>query len=282
MVGSAPDVPASWRRFHFASRTKQGPTDWRVLVAGFAPHTRPKPASPNVRQERFSFHLVLAGESSYLRSDDKPITIRPGSYFMLHPQRPAPYPRVTPGFLEAVLILDWNSAREAVDLGLLELEPSHGHSLPDHDLGMRFAELVEQMSGNAEPAFPLLDALFWIRAVRARSLPQASDPRQLAMDRACQLLGSQLTERVSPRQVARELGWSYETFRKQFRAATGLAPGAYRIRKRIEAAWGMLAAGEPVATVARRLGYCDPFVFSTQFKEQTGQAPSAARIITAS
>ena len=65
---------------------------------------------------------------------------------------------------------------------------------------------------------------------------------------------------------------SYPTFRRRFRAAMQVSPGAYRVRRRLEQA-RLLLLEKPVKQVAEELGYSDPFTFSAQFKAHFGLSP---------
>jgi AraC-like DNA-binding protein len=74
--------------------------------------------------------------------------------------------------------------------------------------------------------------------------------------------------------VARRCGLHYETFRKRFRAATGLSPGAWRRRALWQRASELLARGDlTLAELAERLGFYDAFHFSREFKRATGVSP---------
>jgi len=78
--------------------------------------------------------------------------------------------------------------------------------------------------------------------------------------------------------VARGAGLSYESFRKKFRAITGVSPARYRNRMVIDLARKMLYE-ERLSNkeLADRLGFCDEFHFSRRFREATGMTPGAFR-----
>lgn len=81
-----------------------------------------------------------------------------------------------------------------------------------------------------------------------------------------------------PRDVAEKLGLSYDSFRKAFVSATGMAPTEYRIRLRTDAARECIRAGdEGFEAIARRIGYPDYFSFAKQFKRVTGMTPGQYR-----
>lgn len=78
--------------------------------------------------------------------------------------------------------------------------------------------------------------------------------------------------------VARGFGLGAEAFRKRFARAVGVPPARYRQLRRIDRAKEMLASGErTLAEIAERLGWCDQYFFSRQFKQVTGRSPAAFR-----
>ncbi len=78
--------------------------------------------------------------------------------------------------------------------------------------------------------------------------------------------------------VARRLGFSYETFRKKFRAAVGFSPGQFHLDARIDRAAALLYQGrQSIKEIAVALAFCDEFYFSRCFKRRFGQSPRAFR-----
>ncbi|MFD4442380.1 helix-turn-helix domain-containing protein [Nocardia sp. NPDC058519] len=70
-------------------------------------------------------------------------------------------------------------------------------------------------------------------------------------------------------------------FAARFQAATGLTPGRYLTKLRIERAQLLLVDHEvPVGTVARRLGYRSETAFGRAFRRHTGRTPSDWRRAT--
>ena len=79
-------------------------------------------------------------------------------------------------------------------------------------------------------------------------------------------------------EIARGTGLSYESFRKKFRAVTGVSPARYRSRMVIDRAQKMIYE-ERLSNkeLADRLGFCDEFHFSRRFRETTGRTPGEFR-----
>jgi AraC-like DNA-binding protein len=78
--------------------------------------------------------------------------------------------------------------------------------------------------------------------------------------------------------VAKSLGMSYDTFRKQFARLAGMPPAQYRKARVMErAAKILLEPDSSLAEVAQACGFYDAFHFSRQFKKATGLSPSEFR-----
>ncbi|PTX94467.1 AraC family transcriptional regulator [Opitutus sp. ER46] len=83
---------------------------------------------------------------------------------------------------------------------------------------------------------------------------------------------------TSPQQVAREVGLSYENFRKRFAALTGESPGHYQRRRRIDWACAAIYHGEhSLKRIADELEFCDVYHFSKAFKQTMSVTPSEYR-----
>lgn len=96
---------------------------------------------------------------------------------------------------------------------------------------------------------------------------------------ACRLLSdSDPAEGDSVASVARKVGFSYESFRKKFRAAVGFSPGQFHMDARIDRAAALLHQGrKTIKEIAASLDFCDEFYFSRCFKRRFGQSPRQFR-----
>ncbi|APA69523.1 AraC family transcriptional regulator [Janthinobacterium sp. 1_2014MBL_MicDiv] len=101
-------------------------------------------------------------------------------------------------------------------------------------------------------------------------LPLPTDPRLLRVARAV------LDDLADERGVAALAAWagvSPRTLARRFQAETGFAPAAWRQRARILRTLELLAAGQPVTTIALDLGYDNVSAFIAMFKRVMGVTP---------
>jgi len=101
-------------------------------------------------------------------------------------------------------------------------------------------------------------------------LPMPTDPVAVAFAR---VLSDDPTVAVAD--AARRVGASRRTVERRFAAETGMSIGRWRQRQRLVRALELLAAGEPVTSVAVAVGYSTPSAFSAMFREQLGEPPSS-------
>ena len=102
--------------------------------------------------------------------------------------------------------------------------------------------------------------------------------RMPAEDRAREVAEALRADPADPRTLAewgRHVGASSRTLARSFVAGTGVPFGRWRTLLRLQSALTLLAAGEPVSNVARRVGYETASAFSAAFHRETGMAPAA-------
>ena len=122
-----------------------------------------------------------------------------------------------------------------------------------------------------------LDVLAEMIATDAESTKQ---PQQAAwLEQSLRRLGHRNANGwLTPQEVAREVGLSYENFRKRFAELSVESPGQYQKRRRLEWACAAIYQGEQtMKEIASELGFCDVFHFSKGFKKVIGTTPSDYR-----
>jgi AraC family transcriptional regulator len=108
--------------------------------------------------------------------------------------------------------------------------------------------------------------------------PKVGELARWRLKRAVEYVEAQLDKPVSLADVASSAGLTRMHFAAQFRAATGLRPHEYLLRRRIERAQQMLlGTGMPLVDVALSVGFQTQAHFTSVFKRYTGQPPRAWR-----
>lgn len=107
--------------------------------------------------------------------------------------------------------------------------------------------------------------------------PQPSHEDSL-IHAACQLMKEQIHHRLSPEDIAQELGVSYSWFRQHFKRIMGVSPTQYQIQQLTRKAKELLACQEnSISDVAFLLGFEEVGQFSTLFRKKVGITPRMFR-----
>jgi AraC-like DNA-binding protein len=99
-----------------------------------------------------------------------------------------------------------------------------------------------------------------------------TDGRHLA-ERLRAFLDAHLTESVTMQAAASELGESGTGLARAFSAAFGIAPHAYVLGRRMDAARNRILDGQPLADVAASVGFADQAHLSRRFLQHLGTTP---------
>ena len=94
------------------------------------------------------------------------------------------------------------------------------------------------------------------------------------VSRACTLIRDNIDKRTPLPKLCKSLPVSYSWLRTLFAREMGYSMDQYMIRCRVDRALSLLSTGMNVKQVSSKLGYTDPFAFSTQFKKITGFPPT--------
>ncbi len=106
-----------------------------------------------------------------------------------------------------------------------------------------------------------------------------SDPEAAWLDAARKtLLRTPYDATFNPAAAAHNMGLSERTFRRRFKALSGMSPSHYRMRCRIDSACRrLLESNEKIAVIASETGFANEYHFSRRFKQLTGTTPRAYR-----
>jgi len=109
-------------------------------------------------------------------------------------------------------------------------------------------------------------------------LPVPARPQDDPIARAMDWALERLPERLGVAELARYAHLSPRQFSRRFQTATGASPGAWLLRRRLDAALPLLeSSDEPVEHVAARVGFPTPAAFRRHFARAYGVPPSAWR-----
>ena len=225
---------------------------------------------------------VLRGEGSYVDWNGKTHPLKPGDVAQRFPDRKHSTLLVPDGQWSEVFILIGREFYNALNsYGFIDTERPVLHPGINRSLVDKFEDMLLDISSGTGPVphSTLLKAhelLFDIYSFDRAS--REPDPHAELVEAAKNVLAADLMERTPLPELAARFNLSYERFRKVFREMTGFSPGAFRLRRRIEAACRMLAGDRmSVKEAAFTLGYPDVQSFSKQFTQIVGITPSSFR-----
>jgi len=249
----------------------------RILVAGRLVDALGIPADAMRVLGHYAVVFLTAGGGRCQFRGREALACREGDLLVLFPDIPHAYgPEPGGRWDEYYLVFDgpvfdlWRSQ------GLLS--PDRPVLRPKNTQGAKAAMggmVADALAHGGDGSLGLVCRLQQFLAAAVRGADPRGNVPPAWVTRAMQVLGSPT---ATPRDAARAAGLSYESFRKKFRAATGLSPAAWRDRHAMRTArkW-IYEEGLTNKEIADRLGYCDEFHFSKRFREITGQTPRAVR-----
>lgn len=172
-----------------------------------------------------------------------------------------------PGWLA---LLDWPEPAP----GLLHL-PLAGHETQPR-IARRFRELIHLSSGPSRLREPLAmnaleEILLWCDLANPQKETAGLDSR---ISRSLDYICEHFPEPLSVAKIAAQCGLSPSRFAHLFRAQTGETPQRYLELQRLNRARQLLEfTQEPIGTIARQVGFENPFYFTLRFKRHSGTSP---------
>ena len=140
-------------------------------------------------------------------------------------------------------------------------------------------ELVERSIGYeyAAPA-KLLDTLVWIERLNLEAKQKIKPELASRVSQAIAFMEQHSANPVRLEDMAHAVHLNETYFCEVFKHVTGISPGRYLMRLRLEhARYLLLSTIQPVATVARESGFTDPSHFARAFKSAFGTSPTRLR-----
>jgi AraC-like DNA-binding protein len=140
-----------------------------------------------------------------------------------------------------------------------------------------FEEMVQLCRGPERPLrrLALAAALVgWLRLVVECAGQAGTAGHSADIRRALELVEERPGDDLRVADLAAAAGLSESRFKAKFRAEVGMPPREHVLRRKVERATRMLAAGEGVTRTAHALGFSSSQYFATVFKRYTHRRPS--------
>jgi AraC-like DNA-binding protein len=267
---------------NFVFRYKHGCPLGRIVMIGESHGVRRKMAG--LRQlGYYALVYLFDGHGIYQDAGGRKRTLSGGDCFLLFPDVPHHY--VPSGDMQ-----DWCEfyivfEGPEFDLwrreGLLMEDDCFFRLEPAYLWLKRFREVVD-MQAIPSPFSSLADLcrlqllLADIQGHQAQAL--IGDDESAWLQRAYALIEAQVPGSPDFRAMARELGVSYDVFRRRFARLSGHSPGQYHLIRLMDRASSLLCKTRMTnAEIARELGICNEFYFSRMFAKVTGLSPRRFR-----
>jgi AraC-like DNA-binding protein len=265
-------MPFYRRRSRLFLQTSTSSKLGQVSLSGYIHHGRGLPLHPPRVYGMYALVYLLEG-SGWMKSGNLPLMkCRAGDLLFVFPEIPQAYgpgPRelwsefyvtfsgpVFDLWRRAGLLQPQRPIQRLADFRhwLPQLEAVVDSHLPDTPKGMlqRVCRLQKFLGDIVEEPEPAPHPVPWLES----AMRQLSD-----------------TPETPPAAIARSLGVSYETFRKEFTRLTGQPPARYRLHRLVDQARVLMTERNlSNKQLAETLGFYDEFHFSRRFRQVTGQS----------
>lgn len=278
-----PKEPSLWRSEACYSLSWKVHEHWHQIAADCVEKPSTIPASPfNMGMHPwYGVILVLNGRASFHDQHGHKHVLKPGVVFQRIPgQKHAIEIESDCLWREIYITMRVRTFEHLFGLGLIHDCPVYYIRRPEIVLNL-FRDVLQLMDNAHSARVPSVLAAIQQLLIGIHENAERDwdpDPYRHEIAEACEILDCNLNEDIDIESIADNIGMAYETFRKAFKDRIGIAPGAYRVRKRIERSCVLLRTTTlPVNVIAEKLGYSDGFSYSAQFKKIIGTAPSIYR-----
>lgn len=261
---------------HLLSLTRRHPSRLPLSAIGFIPEKR------NWLDrifDTYAFSFILQGSGEYtVGGRTWPVhapcvlTQRPGEHFRYGPHQT---------WEEVFLVYATTCGEELKRLGFIAMDRPIWYVGEPGPMLAALADLKTQIEHpDARGAVDRIDrtAESLVLASLLDSAVPESDTGLRAINSVRALLEERLLESHDIDRLAIDHGLSTATFRRLWNRQVGLPPHRYLMHLRLRRACRLLVeTDEPIAGIARRLGFDDPLYFSRRFRALIGETASAHR-----
>lgn len=236
----------------------------------------------DMKRSFFALLYVVQGEGTFINSDGREYSLKAGDFVLRHPDRVHSIRRKQDGkWVEFAITFSRETYYAFTALQIVNPETDLIHAGINQQMLDRLCSFIHSLKDYTPKEYPQLmiemQKLFY--DVSHKNNREGSGRLvEEKIEKACIYLSENLDQKLGIPDYAERLGLGYHHFRKEFKKIMGLSPKEYRIKKRIEAAQGMIREDvQSLKEIASNLGYPDFASFAKQYKKGTGFSPSEFR-----
>ncbi|MGN0473372.1 MAG: helix-turn-helix domain-containing protein [Lachnospiraceae bacterium] len=251
-----------------------------IVACGFMKKETAERSQYHFSNEFYSCFFLLRGSGEYMTEDGERIALEAGDLVQripgtVHSTRVEPDGQWLEFFIS--VSADFYEAQER--LGVLSRTPVKKKAFHTVDLD-QYTYCIRKLKAATQNQLPTIalelqrELLYMFGYGKAKR--ESADKADL-LQNAHDILEQNLDCVISIEKLAGDMQMGYESFRKDFRKKYGIAPGQYRIEKKMEQACILLESGIPIKEIAQMVGYEDVYSFSKQFTKTYHIAPGQFR-----
>ena len=232
--------------------------------------------------KNFSVGAIDQGEVNY-QIEEQLVKLRPGSLALINPEilhacNPTEFGERSYSILH--LDVDWCLQLQQSLWQVESFRPVNTFLLTDNSIYQHYLKTVIVLMGAGD----LLEKEHMLVELVENIFLRACEPADVKSEPVLQIeqlklqLSTNLDTDITMRQLSWQFGANPYTLLRQFKAATGITPHAYRLNCRIELARKLLQKGDDLSQVALECGFFDQSHFHRYFKAITTMTPKEYQV----
>lgn len=210
-------------------------------------------------------------------------TIKPGDLIWVFPTVPHSYSPEDGTWAEQWVVFGGQVAETFERQGFLAPSKPVIHVGEDAEVADCFTRIQDAFIGGGPLSVPmaaaivhqLIVAVYGIASGQTRS---GAAPADAEVAQCVRIVEQEAMLGLRPEDLAARVHVGYSTLRRRFKQVTGYSVKEYILRVQLRRAKELLAfTTQPVETIAREVGFEDPYYFSRIFRQREGASPTLFR-----